>query len=120
MKVAARIVLALFFATAGVNHFVHEAFYVRIVPPWLPNPALLVEISGVAEVLGAVGVVLPRTRRMAGVGLIALLILVFPANVQMAQHPELYRDMGNAMAFYVRLPLQIVLVAWVWWACLRA
>jgi uncharacterized membrane protein len=44
---------------------------------------------------------------------------VFPANLEMALHPELYRDIGTPLAFYLRLPLQLVLLAWVWRACLR-
>jgi uncharacterized membrane protein len=113
----ALVVLGLFFIAAGINHFVHAGVYVRIVPPWLPAPALLVQISGIAETLGGIGVLVPKTRRLAGVGLIALLVAVVPANVQMAQHPELYADIGTALVFYVRLPLQLVLIAWVWWVC---
>lgn len=111
----ARIVLAIFFVAAGVNHFVHPTVYARMVPPWLPAPALLVGISGVCEMLGGIGLLIHRTRRFAGAGLIALLIAVFPANIQMAQHPELYADLGTATAFYFRLPIQLVLIAWVWW-----
>ena len=108
--------LAVFFIAAGLNHFLHPTFYVRIVPPWLPAHALLVQISGVCEILGGIGVLIPSLRRYAAIGLIALLIAVFPANVQMAQHPELYADIGGAPLFYIRLPLQIVIIAWVWWA----
>ena len=68
--------------------------------------------------LGGLGVFFPGTRRAAGIGLIALLVAVFPANVQMAQHPELYANIGSALAFYVRLPIQALLIAWVWWVCL--
>lgn len=93
----------------------HAGVYVRIVPPWLPAPALLVQISGVCEILGGIGVVLPNTRRFSGIGLIALLVAVFPANVQMAQHPQLYADIASAPLLYARLPLQLVLIAWVWW-----
>lgn len=114
----ALVVLAIFFVAAGVNHFVHLAAYVRIVPPWLPAPALLVQISGICEVLGGIGVLFPYTRRFAGAGLIALLVAVFPANVQMAQHPQLYADNGAAPVFYARLPGQLVLIAWVWWTCI--
>jgi uncharacterized membrane protein len=118
VRVVALVVLGLFFTAAGVNHFVHPGVYARIVPPWLPAPALLVQISGIAEMLGGIGVLVPKTRRLAGVGLIALLVAVFPANVQMAQHPELYGDLGAAPVFYIRLPLQLVLIAWVWWSCI--
>jgi uncharacterized membrane protein len=101
---------------AGSNHFVHAAFYTRIVPPWLPAHALLVQTSGCCEILGGVGLLIGRLRKVAGTGLIALLIAVFPANLQMAAHPELYADIGNPRLFYLRLPLQLVLIAWVWWA----
>ena len=115
MRRISPVVLAIFFIAAGINHFVHPGVYARIVPPWLPAPAVLVQISGACEILGGIGVMIPRTRRFACAGLIALLIAVFPANVQMAQHPELYADLGRAPAFYVRLPVQLVLIAWVWW-----
>jgi uncharacterized membrane protein len=115
----ALVALALFFMAAGINHFVHSAVYVRMVPPWLPAPGLLVQISGIGEMLGGIGVLIPKTRRFAGAGLIALLVAVFPANVQMAQHPELYADLASAPALYVRLPLQLVLIAWVWWICIQ-
>lgn len=113
------ILLGVFFIAAGANHFIHPQFYTRIVPPWLPAHELLVQISGACEMLGGIGVLLRNPRRIAGVGLIALLIVVFPANLQMALHPDLYRDIGTPLAFYLRLPLQLVLLAWVWWACLR-
>lgn len=114
----ALVALALFFIGAGINHFVHQGVYVRMVPSWLSAPALLVQITGVCEILGGIGVLIGNTRRLAGAGLIALLVAVFPANVQMAQHPELYADLGTAPEFYVRLPLQLVLIAWVWWTCI--
>jgi uncharacterized membrane protein len=115
-KLVALVLLGLFFIAAGANHFVHPGFYLRIVPGYLPDHALLVTISGVCECLGGIGVLIPRTRRLARIGLIALLIAVFPANVQMAQHPEFYADIGSALAFYIRLPLQLAVIAWVWWA----
>lgn len=115
IRLVATVVLALFFIAAGINHFVHAGVYVRIVPPWLPAHALLVQISGICEILGGIGVLFPNTRRVSGVGLVALLVAVFPANVQMAQHPQLYADIASAPLLYARLPLQLVLIAWVWW-----
>lgn len=117
-RLVALILLGFFFMVAGANHFVHPSVYVRIVPPWLPARALLVQISGVCEILGGVGVLIPQTRRLSAAALIALLVAVFPANVQMAQHPELYRDIAAAPVLYARLPLQLVLIAWVWWTCI--
>ncbi|HEY1429956.1 MAG TPA: DoxX family membrane protein [Candidatus Tumulicola sp.] len=116
-KTVATGLLGALFIVAGANHFVHSAFYQRIVPPSLPDPALLVVISGVAEIAGGIGVLIPPTRKAAGIGLIALLLAVFPANIYMAQHPELYRDLASASALYIRLPLQAVLIAWVFWTC---
>lgn len=119
-RMAAAVLLGLFFIAAGLNHFVHPDFYIRMLPDWLPAHVSLVQISGICEIAGGVGVLFPKTRRAAAFGLIALLIAVFPANVQMAMHPELYRDIGTEMAFAIRLPLQFLIVAWVWWACLRS
>ncbi len=110
------VLLGVFFIAAGINHFAHAALYARIVPPWLPDAPLLVAISGACEILGGIGMLIPATRRVAGVGLMVLLLVVFPANVQMALHPGLYRDLGTETEFLIRLPLQIVLLAWVWWA----
>jgi uncharacterized membrane protein len=108
--------LAAFFILAGISHFTREAFFVRIVPPWLPAPLLLVQISGIAEIAGGVGVLLPRLRRLAGVGLLALLVAVYPANVYMALHPDQFADLATPAQLYLRLPLQFVAAALVWWA----
>jgi uncharacterized membrane protein len=118
VRLIALVLLAFFFIAAGTNHFVHPSVYVRTVPPWLPAPALLVQISGICEILGGIGVLVPNARRLSGAGLIALLVAVFPANVQMAQHPEVYADVATPLAFYIRLPFQLVLIAWVWWICI--
>jgi len=114
----ALVVLGVFFILAGANHFVHDGFYARIVPAWLPAAGWLVAISGACEILGGIGVLWARTRRLAGIGLIALLVAVFPANIEMAQHPLRYADIAAPAILYARLPLQLLLIAWVWWTCL--
>ncbi len=109
-----RKLLAGFFVASGVNHFVSPRFYRAIVPPSLQHDAKrLVEVSGVAEVLGGVGVLLPRTRRLAGVSLIALLLAVFPANLYMASAPERFKRVPR-WALYARLPLQPLMIWWAW------
>ena len=75
---------ALFIVT-GLLHFVFPRFFQGIIPPYLPAPALLVAISGWAEIAGGVGFLLERWRPLAGLGLIALLVLVFPANVEIGR-----------------------------------
>lgn len=96
-------------------HFVLPAPYVSIIPPALPWPLTLVYVSGVAEIIGGVGMLVPSTRRAAGIWLVLLLLAVFPANVQMLLN---WRAEGvpaskEALA-WLRLPLQVVLIAWVW------
>lgn len=114
-KRAALWLLAAFFVVAGVNHFVNPDFYVRIMPPYLPAHRELVLLSGVFEVLGGLGVLVPAVRRLAGWGLILLLLAVFPANIQMALHPEQFPSI-SVLALYARLPLQVVFIAWTYWA----
>lgn len=110
-----RRILALVFVAAGILHFVVPVFYVRIVPPSLPSPRLLVYISGVCEVLGGLGVLIPGVRRAAGVGLILLLCAVYPANIFMFQAGLRERGMGVATGLLLlRLPLQFLLIWWVY------
>ena len=115
-RALSRNLAAAAFVVAGVGHFVKPGAYRKIVPPALPAPAALVAISGAAEVAGGVGLLVPRLRRAAGWGLIALLVAVLPANVHMAVAPG---EAGFGLprwALWARLPLQAVLAAWVWHA----
>lgn len=108
--------LAGTFVAAGLAHFVWPDRYASIVPPYLPAPLLLVYISGAFEVLGGLGVLLPASRRAAGWGLVLLLGAVFPANLHMALHPADFAHLAPAWALWLRLPLQLVFVAWALWA----
>jgi uncharacterized membrane protein len=107
--------LAAVFTLAGINHFVMPGPYRKIVPPGFGDPATVVAISGVAEILGGLGTLPTRTRRLAGFSLIALLAAVFPANVYMALRPDRFAPIPK-WALYLRLPLQPLMA---WWA-LRA
>jgi uncharacterized membrane protein len=107
--------VALLFIVAGANHFISPAPYVAIVPPFLPWPAALVILSGVAEIAGGLGILGPRTRRLAGWGLIALLLAVFPANIYAAfAGMEIGGRAIPAWMLWARLPLQAVLIAGVY------
>jgi uncharacterized membrane protein len=97
---------------AGALHFVIPRQYEAIMPPSLPAPRALVYASGVAEIAGGVGVMHPRTRRLASLWSIATLVAVFPANVHMAVHPERYPVPGGRVALLLRLPLQALAIAW--------
>ena len=112
-----RYLLAALFVGAGLLHFWHPATYLRIMPPALPAPRLLVLLSGAAEVAGGLGLLLPATRRWAAWGLLALLLAVFPANIYMLEiHAQLHLP---AWVAWARLPLQPLLMWWVWWAAAR-
>ena len=115
-----RALLSLLFVVAGLNHFRSTPLYVSIMPPYLPFPLALVYISGLAEIAGGVGVAVPRTRRAAGWGLLALLLAVFPANIYMATDNVVPANYQIPPALlWARLPLQFVLMWWVWSATLR-
>ena len=107
--------LSVFWVVAGVNHFVSPDFYVPMMPPYLPGHLELVYLSGALEMLGGILVLVPRVRAMAGWGLVALLLAIFPANIHMALSPELFSDMSTG-ALYGRLPFQAVFLAWAYWA----
>jgi uncharacterized membrane protein len=115
-----RILLSLFFVIAGTLHFLSPEAYMHIMPPYLPHPLLLVYVSGICEIAGGVGVLVPRLRRIAGYGLIALLITVFPANLHMAlNHISLLGTNLPDWVLWSRLPLQALLIALVWFCALR-
>ena len=113
--------IAALFLVAGIGHFVIPAWFDRIVPTWIPNPRLATYVSGVAEIAGALGVLYAPTRRAAGIGLIALLVAVYPANINMLQ---MARASAASSTMYLtilwlRLPLQPLMVWWVYGAAVR-
>ena len=114
--------LGVFFIAAGANHFVFPEFYLMIMPPYLPWHVELVLVSGAFEVLGGLGVLVvpwsaPRLGRLAGWGLMALIVAVYPANIHMAMNPGLYPSI-DPWLLYARLPLQFVMLGWVYWSTL--
>ncbi|MEQ1691692.1 MAG: hypothetical protein ABMA00_10420 [Gemmatimonas sp.] len=107
--------LAILFLVAGIAHFVVPAWFDRIVPAWVPNARLATLLSGAAEMAGAIGLLIPSTRRVAGWGLILLLVAVFPANVNMLQLARASdQSAAYIAALWIRLPLQPLLIWWVW------
>ena len=120
IDVVARIFAGPVMLVAGLLHFVRPGMYEAIMPPWLPAQRELVYASGVAEAGAAVGTMFPRTRRPAGLVLVATLLAVFPANIHMALNPsEFPKVPGGAAALYGRLPLQALMIWLVWRATQR-
>jgi uncharacterized membrane protein len=108
-----KILLAVLFMLAGINHFRDPEFYLAMMPPYIPMHELMVQLSGVAEfALGAL-LLNKKTTVLAAWGLIALLIAVLPANLYMAMNPELFPEVSPT-ALWLRVPMQLPLMAWVW------
>jgi uncharacterized membrane protein len=114
MKLLMKWLLGLLFILAGLNHFRAAEFYVRIMPPYLPWHWELVYLSGVIEAALGVLLLVPKCTILAAWGLIALLLAVFPANIHMALHPELFPEF-EPVVLWLRLPLQGVFLLWAYW-----
>ena len=111
MKLFFLYVMAILYVLAGINHFRDPAFYLQMMPPFLPQPEFLILISGVVEVILGLLLFFKKPRRFAAGGIILLLIAVFPANIYMyLQGPERYNTSG--LILLLRLPLQFLLMSW--------
>jgi len=116
-KRVALVLASLFYVGAGVLHFTKSEFYLRIVPPYIPWHLAMVQISGVCELAGGVALLIPRLRRAAAWGIVALLIAVFPANIYMVTDPVAAGAASlSPVLLWGRLPLQFVFIWWVLWA----
>ena len=114
-RIRAVYAIAALFLVTGVLHFAIPRSYESIVPPYLPARLFLVYLSGACELAGGVGLLVPRTRRAAAIGLVALLAAVFPANVQMlANAVAAGKPAWQLALLWLRLPLQFVLMWLVW------
>ncbi len=113
--------LALFFVSAGVTHFAYPGFFLAMMPRLIPANlhAMLVAFTGVCEISGGVAVLVPTLRRLAGVALMVFLVAVLPANIQMLLNAQASgASTGALAALWVRLPVQGLLLWWVWRATL--
>ena len=115
MRTALRFFVALAFIGAGVTHFTNPDPFVAMMPAFLPWHLELVYLSGVFEILGGIGLAIPRTRRIATWGLLALLVAAFPANINMAVNELYLFGAQEEWQLWARLPVQLVLAALVYW-----
>ncbi len=109
------LVIFLFFFSGGIAHFAFTDFFVLAMPDYLGYQKEWVLISGVFELAGAIGILVPKTRVWAAYGLIVLIAAVYPANINMALYPEQYSDIPR-LFLYARLPLQFLLAWFVYWS----
>jgi uncharacterized membrane protein len=110
--------LAGFFLCAGLMHFLKPRPYIATVPDALPRKRAIVFVSGVAELAGGAAVLVPATRRLAGWWLIATLLAIFPANINMAVNADRFRTVPEPL-LWLRLPVQGLLIRWVWRVAVR-
>jgi uncharacterized membrane protein len=118
MTLARRIGLGIVFCWfffGGIGHFVASAFFIAIVPPYIPYPAAAVYVSGACEIAGALALLYAPLRVWAGIGLFLLTLCVTPANVHMWLHPELFPDFSPTV-LGLRLLIQVALLACIWWS----
>jgi uncharacterized membrane protein len=117
---ATRVGLAVMFCFTAAAHFNSmRADLVRMVPPMVPYPEVMVTFTGVCEILGAIGLLVSRTRQVAAVALIVFLIAVLPANIHAAQSGVTLRG-APVTPLVPRIALQVVFIALVWWSGVRA
>jgi uncharacterized membrane protein len=108
-----RRLLGPFWLFAGTMHFLRPKMYEAIMPEYIPAHREMVLASGVAEIVGGVAALSPRTHRFARWWILGVLAAVYPANIHMAVHPERYAQIPR-WALYARLPIQFVVAIWAW------
>ena len=115
-KNRARIGTGMTFVFAGISHFIFPGTFIKLMPPFIPAPLLMVYVSGVFEMLGGIGLIVSKTKRFASYGLILLLLAVYPANIYVAwENIQLGGFMNDSAYQWFRVILQIPLIIWVWW-----
>ena len=105
-------VMAFFYMMAGLNHFLNTSFYMKMILNFLPYPKFIVYLSGLIEIILGIGLIFFETRRISALGIILLLIVIFPANINMALHAKKWKF--SPLLLYLRLPLQFFLIYWAW------
>ena len=116
LKNNARVGTGMTFIFTGLSHFIMPDTIMKLMPPQIPAPLLMVYISGIFEMLGGIGLIVSKTKRWASYGLILLLLAVYPANIYVAlENIQLGGFMNNSTYQWFRVILQIPLIIWVWW-----
>ncbi|MFT4518111.1 MAG: putative membrane protein [Halioglobus sp.] len=108
-------IVFFWFMGGGIGHFLDAEFFVAIMPPYIGWHLEIVYISGVLEILGAIGILIPKFRQLAGNCLFVLVILVTPANLHMWLNPELFPDAPETF-LSIRLVVQLLLLWCIWWS----
>jgi uncharacterized membrane protein len=113
---AARYGLALMLLFTASAHFtLMKEDLIRMTPPWVPRPKAMVNFTGVCEILGAIGILIPAVQRVAGIALILLFVALFPANVHAARAGLTLRG-KPVTPLWLRTPMQLLFIALTWWS----
>ena len=117
VKIASIVAMSIFYIWAGIQHFIDPAWFVKIMPPYLPFHYEAVYLSGFFEILFGLMLLLPMTRYLAAWGLILLLIAVYPANIYLAfnEAPQEALEISAFIASWVRLPIQFIFLGLAYW-----
>ncbi|MGK0290413.1 MAG: putative membrane protein [bacterium] len=116
IKMVLRVLLGALFILGGIAHFTKTQVYLNIMPSYIPWHLAMVYISGVIEIILGIAVMIPQFKKLAGYGLIGLLIAIFPANINMAINNISFGDAPASPAFlWGRLPIQLLLIVWAYW-----
>lgn len=111
---------AIFFVFSGSLHFVIPEFYYSMMPPFIPFKEFFIVLTGIAEIVFGVGILVPAVQRRSGMSMIALLIAIFPANIYVAiAQPTLMNLEYSPESMWLRLLLQPLFIVWVWWVSVR-
>ena len=120
VKIILRWLATIFFLIAGAMHFVIPEFYLAMMPPFIPFQSFFVVLTGIAEMAGGVGLQIPKLRRLTGILMIAMLVAIFPANIYVAiAQPALPDITYSSGSMWLRLLLQPLFIAWVWFVSLK-
>lgn len=115
LKTLGLAIVVLWFLFGGIGHFTNTEFFLRIMPPYVMYHLVVVYVSGVFELIGVAGLLVPRYRPTAGIGLIVLTVCVTPANIHMWLNPEQFSEIPSVL-LSVRLVVQVLLIACIWFS----
>ncbi len=119
-EVRGRIGVAFVLGFTGIGHFLRTSVMAAMLPPWIPMRVPLVQVTGVFELAVAIALFIPSMSRHAGLALCAFLVLVLPANIHAAyQRIDFGGHAAGPAYLLVRVPLQLLLLGWVYWHCVR-
>ena len=110
----------LFFLVAGALHFVIPEFYLAMMPSFIPFQQFFIVLTGIAEMAGAIGIQIPKLRRLSGILMMILLVAIFPANIYVAiMQPSLPTLEYSAASMWWRLLLQPLFILWIWFVSVK-